>query len=94
VKTVTIRVTKEDIKHGVLRHMHYCPVALATKRALGRSDIAVFSFVVRAATGDEPLAIGDLLFNSTTRMRAFIEAFDKEKKVKPTSFRVRLEEAQ
>jgi hypothetical protein len=90
VKTVTISVTKEDIKNGVLRNTHYCPVAPATKRALGRNDITVFPYGVRVAA-NEPWVVGGLLFTPTARMEAFIEAFDKEKKVKPTSFRVRLE---
>jgi hypothetical protein len=92
VKTVTIRVTKEDIKYGVYADKRACPVAFAVARLLKKPVIVYPWFVFEEL---DPLVHAypgvRKLFPTTKKMNKFINAFDSEQKVVPTSFRVRLE---
>lgn len=75
----TIKVTEEDIIKGWNASAHYCPVALAAKRAFASEEITV---------GPEALFLKCNRFTLPFKAKLFITRFDAGEQVKPFSFRL------
>jgi hypothetical protein len=56
-KTVTVRVTREDINRGIVASANSCPIARALRRTLHARTVYVYdsSFTVRGATYGLPV---------------------------------------
>lgn len=77
-KTVTIKVTKADIRDGVRGSVNLCPIALATKRKLGGYVNIASNFFESA----------NFVIDLPARACNFISRFDKGSGVKPFSFKL------
>jgi hypothetical protein len=76
---VKINITLDDIWRGRPYSMSECPIALAIARAVG-GNVKVFVHV-RDGT-----VVGEKVFYLHEIASAFIDRFDKGKKVEPFSF--------
>lgn len=82
----TISVTADDIAQGVRKSICGCPVARATRRALGLQDsmVCVFGAIyIRGVPVEPPLAVD-----------RWIQAFDDGGKVSPFTFDLEVPKAQ
>lgn len=68
---VTIDVTREDIDSGIPRSTCRCPIALAAKRALGRTDLEVVPYGIGLG-----VIWQDGFANLTREAKQFMGAFD------------------
>ena len=78
---VEVRVMWKDIKSGVCMHGNCCPVALAIKRAIGRSGGICVSYC--------SIEIGKVKYKVTKKIRRFLSLFDEESGVRPFTFTLR-----
>jgi hypothetical protein len=76
-KTMLIKVTEDDIKHGERGICNTCPVARAIRRATGAKYIAVDWCAID---------IGDKLYDTPRSAARFIYDFDNGLKVEPFEF--------
>jgi hypothetical protein len=84
-RSVTVKVTDDDMKKGTPHNTQSCPVALALKRTLGAGDIGVLPFYcfVRLVTGLTTVAF-------TPEVTERIRAYDRGETVELFSFDVTL----
>ena len=85
-----VDVTEKDIKKGRQGSPYHCPVALAIRRAINRTDN------IYVAVTQMEIEVTSEKFNITVtlpkKIQNFVERFDEgSKKVKPTSFVLRFE---
>jgi hypothetical protein len=96
-KTIKIEVTQRDIDRGVVEDCFLCPVALATRRAVGRgiSTVAVKSGGrveidrVRQRKGGDTWE--DAYYNSPKKVTHFIDTFDRKQPVNPFTATLKLD---
>lgn len=81
-KIVTITVTQADIRWGG-PYGDTCPVARATKRALGRKRIHVSHDLIYAVS-----TYGKVLAELPMVARGWIDDYDKHRSVEPLKFTV------
>jgi len=80
-KKLTIKVTKKDIGEGVMSDLYTCPIALATKRALGGNKlIRVGGILIEFPNG--------IFAELPEKAKLFIGNFDKKFDVKPFQFTI------
>lgn len=88
MKSVTVRVTREDIRKGCRFGGSTCPIALAISRALSLpADVGPNNFQLC----HEPL-FGRTNHPLPLSAQRFIDRFDAELAVKPFSFKLRIPE--
>lgn len=75
-RTVTLEVTKDDIKNGKRGNPRYCPIALALKRALPDAEAVRVAFVT-----DVQFADSKCWMTASDRMRLFIGDFDNPSRI-------------
>lgn len=78
----TIRVLKEDIRHGKLRDSCLCPVALAVERELKRASISVDYGYITADYGNKTVVI----YKTPEIVHRFMVSYDHHRFVAPFSF--------
>lgn len=79
--TLVIDVTAEDIEEGRRDDCEHCPIALATKRALGNGFCRVFLGVMEVITNGRGYII-----RSSEEVIQFVHDFDSYNDVGPFSF--------
>ena len=80
MKTITIRVTADDIKFGLHADVDSCPIARAMGRATGK----------RWRVSRNYLWHRHLEIKTPVAVRRWIRIFDHYLKVKPFTFKVRI----
>lgn len=86
--TLKIRVTKNDIKNGEPDQSTYCPIALATMRAIkNRLNVSVSYEMIYI--GISLTNVFAYRYKHTPKSRDFVIAFDKKESVKPFTFTAR-----
>jgi hypothetical protein len=81
-----VRVSATDIRKGVRREPKRCPVALAIGRATGQPWVASKKWLLPASHENE--AYPRILIATPPRLKAFMEAFDEGRPVRPFSFKL------
>ena len=87
--TLTINVTKNDIKEGDVRKCRSCPVARAITRRLRKPYFASAS-VFKILIVDDDAPSSRSLSNVPRSVGAFITDFDRRRKVDPFSFEIEI----
>lgn len=80
---MTITVTQRDINQGMMRDSTNCMLALAVKRALDTSLVAVTH---------EHIIVGKEIFYMDEDTKARVQMFDRGRQVDPFSFELNLVE--
>lgn len=80
MKTITINVTKRDIKNGKPGARFSCPIALSATRKTGQCVIVDEGYI----------EIQGVSMALPAKAKAFVHAFDLGKPVKPIKFPVRV----
>ena len=87
-RKISFRITKDDVKNGIIGDGEKCPVALSIFRRLKRDDI----FCTRVNVSPEYIFVGTDSFYWKRKVKTplklinFISAFDKGEEVKPINF--------
>lgn len=90
---LNIRVTKADIARGLKQNIHYCPIAMATKRCLREMGYRPGAAEVKIADDIQWNRYnGDLYGNMPNKASDFIDNFDGGNPVKPFNFTTYLRE--
>jgi hypothetical protein len=83
-KHILVKVTKEHIKKGLQGNCSRCPIALALRDVTG-SDCVVGG--ITATLKDLGICY---VYYLSEPARNFVYNFDKDRKVKPATFRIKL----
>lgn len=83
MRTVTLKVTEDDLLLGEPKSPTNCPVARAFKAA--GFNIAVSVGFARCHLGD-----GNFIVNNPDSVRSFIEAFDEGRPVLPLKWQIQV----
>jgi hypothetical protein len=83
MKTINVKVTKDDIKNGVRQSECRCPIALAIKRDLGLKKVEVSGTITFPESGLECI-------NNSTPGVNFFHRFDQGLPVNPFTLKLRV----
>ena len=83
---ITVKVTKADIRKGKPRDSHFCPVALALKRATGRPWVASITWLYPGSVEEALPNRGDRMRLTPPEVTHFMREFDEGNKCAPFSF--------
>jgi hypothetical protein len=82
MRTVTVKITADDIAAGETVSANNCPIALALKRHFPRrKEIAV---------GDWSIRLGSTVIGIPKKAERFLDRFDDGKRVRPFSFEIEI----
>lgn len=90
--SITVKVTRADIKAGVKNHALKCPVSRALARALGKRAVRIIwpCAAYRLVFGARPFfqtSKGGSYYPLPETVGRFVQRFDAGKSVKPFSFK-------
>jgi hypothetical protein len=74
---IKVTVTQEDIANGIEGISDACAIAQAIMREFSTTKVRV---------GESVTIVDNVRYNTSTRARKFIDRFDNEKPVKPSTF--------
>lgn len=93
-ETLTVKITRDDIKNGICEDTYKCALACAFKRDIGTTSVYVSSgtsIYVLGAGKHRKVRYTGIDAEMESKISSFILDFDDNKKVKPCVFKLKRE---